>query len=89
MLNPVFRNGFQRDVKIVKKRGLDTELLKEVLEEIINEKPLPPKRRNHKLTGNWTGRWECHIAPDWLLIYRYSGLDVIFERTGTHSDLFR
>jgi mRNA interferase YafQ len=88
MLNPVYQNGFQRDVKLVKKRGLNTDFLKEVLGEIINEIPLPEKRRNHKLTGNWKGRWECHITPDWLLIYRLDGADVIFERTGTHSDLF-
>ena len=88
MRNPVYQNAFQRDIKHIKKRGLNTDLLKEVLGEIIEEKPLPAKRRNHKLTGNWQGRWECHIAPDWLLIYRYDGADVVFERTGSHSDLF-
>ena len=56
--------------------------------DIIEEKPLAAKLRNHKLTGNWKDHWECHIAPDWLLIYKLSGEDVIFERTGSHADLF-
>ena len=88
MLNPVYLNAFKKDVKLAKKRGLDTEALKLVLALIVEEKPLPDNLRNHKLSGTWNGHWECHISPDWLLIYRISKGDAIFERTGSHADLF-
>ena len=88
MLSPVYLNAFKKDVKLAKKRGLDTEALKLVLTLIVEEKPLPDKLRNHKLSGNWNGHWECHISPDWLLIYRIGKGDAIFERTGSHADLF-
>lgn len=88
MLNPVYTNAFKKDTKLVKKRNLDTTVLKSVMTDIIEQKPLAAKYRNHKLTGNWKDHWECHVAPDWLLIYKLVGEDVIFERTGSHSDLF-
>lgn len=88
MLNPVYLNSFKKDVKLVKKRGLDTALLSAVMLLIMQEKPLEEKHKNHKLVGNWKSRWDCHIAPDWLLLYRIEGDDVIFERTGRHTDLF-
>ena len=57
---------------------------------LLNEEKLPPKNRDHSLTGNYTDRRECHIEPDWLLIYKLDSDDtIIFERTGTHSDLFK
>ena len=55
---------------------------------LIAETPLAAKHRNHRLVGNWNGRMECHVSPDWLLIYRIDGTDIVFERTGSHSDLF-
>ena len=88
MLNPVYTNAFKKDAKLVKKRNLDTAVLKSVITDLIEQKPLAAKYRNHKLTGNWKDHWECHVAPDWLLIYKLVGEDVIFERTGSHSDLF-
>lgn len=88
MLNPVYTTAFKKDVKLIKKRHLDSALLKSVMTDIIEQKPLAAKLRNHKLTGNWKDHWECHVAPDWLLIYKLAGDDVIFERTGSHSDLF-
>lgn len=88
MLNPVYTNAFKKDIKLVKKRHLDTAVLKTVMTDLIEQKPLAPKHRNHKLTGNWKDHWECHLAPDWLLIYKLAGEDVIFERTGSHADLF-
>ena len=65
-------------------------LLQEVIFLIINEKPLLPKHENHPLHGKYKGKWECHIEPDWLLIYRTDTANnkVVFYRTGTHSDLF-
>ena len=88
MLSPVYLNAFKKDVKLAKKRGLDSEALKLVLTLIVKEEPLPDKFRSHKLSGNWNGHWECHISPDWLLIYRISKGDAIFERTGSHADMF-
>jgi mRNA interferase YafQ len=88
MLNPIYLNSFKKDIKTAKKRGLDTDLLSAVMTLIIEEQPLQDKHNNHKLVGNWKGRWDCHVAPDWLLLYRLEGEDVIFERTGRHTDLF-
>ncbi|MGB4967760.1 MAG: type II toxin-antitoxin system YafQ family toxin [Candidatus Saccharimonadales bacterium] len=88
MLNPRYRSVFKKDVKLAKKRGLNLQDLATVITWIIEEQPLPEVLRNHKLVGEWIGRWECHLAPDWLLIYKLDGEDVIFERTGTHADLF-
>ena len=88
MLNPIYTNGFLKDVELAKKRGKKTGLMREVIDLLLAEIPLPKSRKNHKLVGNWTGRWECHIAPNWLLVYRLDGQNVILERTGSHSDLF-
>lgn len=84
----LYTHVFKKEIKIAKKRGLDMEVLKFVLTEIIEERELDPKFKNHKLSGNWKGRFECHLAPDWLLIYKIENQTVIFERTGTHADLF-
>ena len=79
---------FLRDIKRIKKRGLDLGKLRQVVTLLSEKKPLPPRCRDHALTGNWTGHRDCHIQPDWLLIYKIDGDDLILERTGTHSDLF-
>ena len=59
------------------------------MEKLIAEKSLDIRHRDHPLLGNYTGRRECHLEPDWLLIYNLDGEDIVFERTGTHADLFR
>ncbi len=81
---------FRRDLKLAKKRGLDMELLFDVLDMLVEGEPLPLQYREHMLTGNYKGFYECHIQPDWLLIYdRSEVLRIIaLQRTGTHSDLF-
>lgn len=61
----------------------------EVAEKLAHEKPLGPKYRNRRLVGNFKGRWECHIEPGWLLVYLKTDQEIIFERTETHSDLFK
>lgn len=88
MLNIQYRNIFKKDVKLAKKRGKNTEKLKEVIKFLLEEKPLPPKYRDHPLVGNYVGRRECHIEPNWLLIYKKEPNALILERTGTHADLF-
>jgi mRNA interferase YafQ len=86
---PVYTNRFAKDLKLMIKRGYDPESIKAVMRNLIEEHSLDQKHRDHLLTGNFKDRRECHINPDWLLIYRIDGNRIIFERTGTHADLFR
>jgi len=82
---------FRKDVKRAEKRGKDLAKLKAVLDLLIEGQPLPPQVRDHPLRGNFAGSRDCHIEPDWVLIYTlaHSDTHVRFERTGTHNDLFR
>ena len=70
------------------RRNKDQAKLFQVVETLLAGRPLPAKHRDHPLTGNWTNRRDCHIEPDWLLIYQLRGDDLILERTGSHSDLY-
>ena len=81
---------FRKDEKLARKRGLDISLLKSVIQTLLEEKPLDPKHNDHPLVGNYAGFRECHISPDWLLIYIVDKGRLILtaSRTGTHSDLF-
>ena len=79
---------FKKDVKRMQKRGKDLAKIKAVIDLLLAEEPLPPKNRDHHLGGNWIGRRDCHIEPDWILIYKPTGDELLLERTGTHSDLF-
>ena len=90
MLELVTTSTFRKDLKIVKKRGYDLSLIEFVIDELLKENTLPQKYKDHVLTGNYRGFRECHISPDWLLIYSIdkSKLVLIVSRTGTHSDLF-
>jgi len=90
MLKIRYSSRFKRDFKAVIKRGYDVRLLEEVLNLLVQEKTLPQKCLDHPLTGNYTGHRECHITPDWLLIYKVEkGILILsLTRTGTHSDLF-
>lgn len=85
-----FTTQFRRDYKLAMKRGLRIALLEEVVERLAMGEPLPEKNRDHALTGDWVGHRECHIQPDWLLIYRMEGdvLVLTLARTSSHSDLF-
>lgn len=88
MLKLIYTKSFEKDIKIAIKRGKDLAKLKKVIELLVNQNPLPTKYKDHKLIGNFVDRRECHIEPDWLLIYKINEDSIIFERTGTHSDLF-
>ena len=90
MLDIVLSNTFRKDLKITAKRGYDLDLLNNVIEKLANRETLEKKYRDHALTGNYIGFRECHIQPDWLLIYRINNneLFLFLSRTGTHSDLF-
>ena len=81
---------FKKDFKLAMKRNMKIELLEEVIAMLAMGETLPDKHKDHALTGNWVGHRECHILPDWLLIYRIEDevLVLTLARTGTHSDLF-
>ena len=82
---------FKKDIKLAGKRGKDLAKLKAVLDLLIAGEKLPAPYKDHPLRGNFAGSRDCHIEPDWLLIYTLTEKDthVRLERTGTHSDLFR
>lgn len=82
---------FKKDYKRAIKRGLDIELLENVISKLANGEALDEKNYDHALSGNWVGHRECHVLPDWLLIYRIDNnvLVLTLTRTGTHSDLLQ
>ncbi len=89
MLTPIYTNIFNKDLIRIKKSGSkNIENIKDIIKKLINEEKLEPRNRDHILTGNYKGRRECHIEPDWLLIYKIENDTIIFERTGSHSELF-
>lgn len=88
MLKTKAINRFKKDVKLCSKRGLDMRKLKYVVNYLENEQKLDVKYKNHTLSGRYDGSMECHIQPDWLLIYEIDEEYLYLLRTGTHSDLF-
>ena len=90
MLEIVISNRFKKDLKQAAKRGYNLALLDEVVSKLAQKEPLPEKNKDHVLSGDYAGYRECHIAPDWLLIYSVEddALALYMMRTGTHSDLF-
>ena len=90
MLDVVLSTRFKKDLKLVKKRGYNLDLLDEVVTTLSRQELLDEKYRDHSLSGSYEGFRECHIQPDWLLIYRADEeeLFLFLSRTGTHSDLF-
>ena len=89
MYIPIYTKQFSKDVKKMQKRKKNLEKIKMVIRSLIVGEQLDLLHRDHKLVGNYQGRRECHIEADWLLIYKVEGDQIIFERTGSHSDLFR
>ena len=91
MIKVNFTNQFKKDFKKVKKRGYDIKLLEEIIIILLNQKTLPKKYKDHQLSGNYSKFRECHIKPDWLLIYHIDDntSTITLTRTGTHSDLFK
>ena len=80
---------FKKDIKRLKKRGKDLERLGDVVRLLAADAPLEEKHRDHALIGRWIGSWDCHIEPDWILIYRNEPESLYLERSGSHSDLFK
>lgn len=83
-----YTGKMKKDIKTYQKRNYNLALLEKVIALLMIPEPLQEKNRDHNLSGNYAGYRECHILPDWLLIYRYDGDFLELVRTGTHSDLF-
>ena len=90
MYKPVFSSRFKKDIKLAVKRGKDLEKLSSVVELLCEGNPLPKQYKDHPLAGDYSGFRDCHIEPDWVMIYRIenSQVQLILARTGTHADLF-
>jgi len=90
MLKIKYHTSFKKDYKKVIKRGYDIQLMEDIIRKLANGEALPEKNRDHNLSGEYAGCRECHITPDWLLIYEIDNGELILylTRTGTHSDLF-
>lgn len=84
----IITSQFKKDLNQCNKRNYEINKLKNVLDILVSGETLPPNYKNHKLTPKSQDKWECHISPDWLLIYMISEDNIILVRTGTHSDLF-
>jgi len=84
-----YTNKFRRDLKRIKKWDKDISKLEQLVSAMRSDKPLPVTARPHKLEGEWNGFWECHIEPDWVLIYDVTDEAVLLAGTGTHTDLFK
>ncbi|GHU72903.1 hypothetical protein FACS189450_11600 [Spirochaetia bacterium] len=91
MLDPVKTGPFKKDAQLLQRRSRNMAKLREVIDLITAEQPLPPRCQNHPLHGEWEGSFDCHVQGDWVLIYEIDPLSqtVTFHRTGTHSDLFK
>lgn len=89
MYTPVYTKQFQKDTRRADRRGKELEKFKMLARTLLAGNPLDAIHRDHKLSGNLVGRRDCHIESDWILIYRIDGDRLVFERMGTHSDLFR
>jgi len=79
---------FEKDVKLALRRGKNTDKLWTIIDQLQKNKPLAPRHRAHRLSGDWSPNFECHIEPDWLLIYYIADDALELLRTGTHADLF-
>jgi mRNA interferase YafQ len=88
MLVADYTRQFTKDYRLAMSRGLDISLIDNIIRNLVGEKPLHEKHKDHALSGSYKGYRECHIKPDWLLIYQIGNGIIVFERTGSHSDLF-
>ena len=86
----VWTTKFKKDYKLAINRHLDIDLLDDIIRSLSRGETLPEKNKDHELSGNWVGHRECHVQPDWLLVYRIDNdiLVLTLARTGTHSDIF-
>ena len=86
---PIFTSRFKKDYKRILKQGKDESKFEALISKLISEQPLEDKYKDHKLSGQFKNCRECHIEPDWLLVYKITESEIILIRTGSHSELFR
>jgi len=84
-----YTTQFKKDYKKAERQGKDLDKLRAAIEKLSNSEQLDPTYRDHPLSGNWKNHRDCHIGPDWLLIYRIAAGELFLERTGSHSELFK
>lgn len=89
MLEPIYTNKFRKEYVLALKRGIKAKEIDVIVSALIKELKLSDKLRDHALVGNYQGYRECHVKYDYLLVYRYEPGKIIFEKLGTHSDLFK
>ena len=80
--------AFERDLRRLERQRKDIDKLEDIVNFLQARKPLPPRCRPHALRGAWSGHWDCHVDPDWLLLYRVTETRLILVRTGSHAELF-
>lgn len=80
--------AFEKDLRRLEKQGADLDKLEEIVDLLQAQRPLPARCRPHPLRGNWSGHWDCHVKPDWLLLYKVTETDLILVRSGSHAELF-
>ena len=90
MYSVEYTNRFRKDLVRCQKQGKDIELIRSVITQLANEGKLPAKYRPHKLSGRYAGKWECHVQPDWLLVWEQyeTQLRMVMTNTGSHSEIF-
>ena len=88
-MNIHYTTQFKKDYKKIRKQNKDLSKIRNVIEKLVAGQLLEPKYHDHQLSGNWKGHRDCHIEPDWILIYRITVDDLYLERTGSHSELFK
>ena len=88
-MNIFYTTQFKKDFKRIKRQNKDMEKLKAVIDKLAAGKKLDPKYQDHQLSGHWSGHRDCHIEPDWVLIYMITGDELHLERTGSHAELFK
>ncbi len=88
-MNIHYTTQFKKDYKRISKQNKDLSKLRTVIEKLVTGQLLEPKYKDHQLSGNWKGHRDCHIQPNWILIYRITINDLYLERTGSHSELFK
>ena len=80
--------AFEKDLRRLERQRKDIDKLEEIVNLLQARKPVPSRCRPHPLHGNWSGHWDCHVEPDWLLLYRVTETSLILVRTGGHAELF-
>lgn len=89
MLPIIYTTSFKKDYKLIIKQQKNVKKIDDILHHLANFLPLDQRFRDHKLSNNYAGKRECHIEPDWLLIYEITAEGLILYRTGSHSELFK